>query len=217
MKNKLQKGVIVFALIGLIFSCVTSNEVAGNRGIQKRKYTKGFYFDPKGKIGGGLEDNNVANTESNLENKSAFSEETVLPSMELTSTYQAENEVIAPVANEVAVVNEAPQATNPSFSHSSTEVRENLKNDKKVLGTKNTTYIQSEKKLIATKKAKNDNSTTSDDAILYYILAILLPPVAVGLVTDWNKRQVVISLILWILGAVICGVIYALIVVHNNV
>lgn len=217
MKNKLQKGLIVFALIGLTFSCVTSNEVAGNRGIQKRKYTKGFYFDTKGKIGGGLEENNVAKHEPKVENPSTISEEMTIPSMELTTTYQVENEVIAPVANEVAVVYEAPQVTNPSFSHSSTEVKENLKNDKKVTGTKNTTYFQSEKKLIAPKKAKNDNSTTSDDAILYYILAILLPPVAVGLVTDWNKRQVVISLILWILGVVICGIIYALIVVHNNV
>lgn len=216
MKNKLQKSLMALALIGLTFSCVTSNEVAGNRGIQKRKYTKGFYFDNKGKIGGGLEENNVAKHELKSENTNAVVEAEVMPSMELTTTYQAENEVIAPVVNEVAVINEAPEASNPSFSNSTTEVKENLKNDKKVLGTKKVTNINEELNLITPKKATKASLEVSDDAILYYILAILIPFLAVGLVTDWDLTKVIICLILsfffWL-----PGIIYALIVVNNNV
>ena len=216
MKNKLQKGLIAFALIGLTFSCVTSNEVAGNRGIQKRKYTKGFYFDNKGKIGGCLEENNVAKHEPKVENTNTVTEETVIPSMELTTTYQAENEVIAPVVNEVAVINETPEASNPSFSSTSTEVKENLKNDKKVLGTKKVNSFDSELNQLTPKKAIKSSLEVSDDAILYYILAILIPFLAVGLVTDWDLTKVIICLLLCFLF-VLPGIIYALIVVHNNV
>jgi hypothetical protein len=68
MKNKLQKSLIALALVSLTFSCVTSNEVAGNRGIQKRKYSKGFYYDNKTKIGGGLDENNIVKHDSKIEN-----------------------------------------------------------------------------------------------------------------------------------------------------
>ncbi len=216
MKNKLQKGLVVFALIGLTFSCVTSNEVAGNRGIQKRKYTKGFYFDNKGKIGGGLEENNIAKNEPKTENTSVVAEEFVAPSIELTTTYNAENAVIAPVVNEAAVITETSETSNPSFSNSTNEVKENLKNDKKVLGTKKVNSIDEELNLITPKKATQSNFEVSDDAILYYVLAILIPFLAVGLVTDWDLTKVIICLLLCVLFW-LPGMIYALIVVHNNV
>lgn len=182
----------------------------------KRKYTKGFYFDNKGKIGGGLEENNLAKHEPKVENTNTVTEKTVIPSMELTTTYQAENEVIAPVVNEVAVINESPEASNPSFSSTSTEVKENLKNDKKVLGTKKVNSFDSKLNQLTPKKAIKSSLEVSDDAILYYILAILIPFLAVGLVTDWDLTKVIICLLLCLLF-VFPGIIYALIVVHNNV
>ncbi|HIP35519.1 MAG TPA: YqaE/Pmp3 family membrane protein [Crocinitomix sp.] len=54
------------------------------------------------------------------------------------------------------------------------------------------------------------------DPILLYLLAFFIPPVAVGLVTDWDMGQVVLNIILWAL-CVIPGIIHALIVVSKNV
>lgn len=66
----------------------------------------------------------------------------------------------------------------------------------------------------ATKIVKKANA--SDDAILYYILAFFIPFLAVGLVTDWEVKPVVINLILCFFFF-IPGIIHALIVVSRNV
>lgn len=66
----------------------------------------------------------------------------------------------------------------------------------------------------ASKIAKKGSS--SDDAILYYILAFFIPFLAVGLVTNWEVKQVVINILLCCLCG-IPGIIHAFIVVSRNV
>lgn len=66
----------------------------------------------------------------------------------------------------------------------------------------------------ASKIAKKGSS--SDDAILYYILAFFIPFLAVGLVTNWEVKPVVINILLCCLCG-IPGIIHAFIVVSRNV
>lgn len=56
---------------------------------------------------------------------------------------------------------------------------------------------------------------TDDELILLYILAILIPFVAVGIVTDWDLTDVVINLLLSLL-CYIPGVIHAFIKIRDN-
>lgn len=47
------KNLLVLALLcSFIISCSTTNDVVGNRFLQKRKYTKGYYFNKKNNIRG---------------------------------------------------------------------------------------------------------------------------------------------------------------------
>jgi uncharacterized membrane protein YqaE (UPF0057 family) len=104
--------------------------------------------------------------------------------------------------------------------------------DKKIVAvTKNATAVapiasekafnQHELKTIAkastAKKAvKNAPANdTDDELILLYILAILIPFVAVGIVTDWDLTDVVINLLLSLL-CYIPGVIHAFIKIRDN-
>jgi uncharacterized membrane protein YqaE (UPF0057 family) len=72
-------------------------------------------------------------------------------------------------------------------------------------------------KVSAAKKAvKNAPANNNDDElILLYILAILIPFVAVGIVTDWDLKDVVINLLLSFL-CYIPGVIHAFIKIRDN-
>lgn len=56
---------------------------------------------------------------------------------------------------------------------------------------------------------------TDDELILLYLLAILIPFVAVGIVTDWDLTDVVINLLLCLL-CYIPGVIHAFIKIRDN-
>lgn len=70
-----------------------------------------------------------------------------------------------------------------------------------------------------------DNKGTTGDAemLLYVILAFILPPLAVGLKTSWNKFKVLLDLIFWLSGFIlgmwflgyIPAIIYALLVVFD--
>lgn len=84
-----------------------------------------------------------------------------------------------------------------------------------------TKLIQKKVMKAATKAVLKQKSLSSTkggddvDLILLYVLCVLIPFVAVGIVTDWDVKQVVINLILSIL-CWIPGIIHAFIVVGKN-
>lgn len=65
------------------------------------------------------------------------------------------------------------------------------------------------------KKLNSSNSSDDVPVGLLYLLAILIPFVAVGIVTDWDVKTVVINL-LWCLLCGIPGIIHACIIVSRN-
>ena len=86
---------------------------------------------------------------------------------------------------------------------------------KKVLAK--TQNVKALAKTVAVKQAvKNTPANNSDDElILLYLLAILIPFVAVGIVTDWDLADVFINLLLTFL-CYIPGVIHAFIKIRDN-
>lgn len=61
-------------------------------------------------------------------------------------------------------------------------------------------------------EVKSGQATASENMVAIYILAVLLPPVAVGLYTDWETKPTVINLVLTLLGW-LPGVVHAFIVI----
>ncbi len=67
-----------------------------------------------------------------------------------------------------------------------------------------------------TKKSPLNQTTKKDDAlVLLYILAILIPPVAVGLATNWDMMPIIYNL-LWCLLCGLPGIIHAFIVIARE-
>jgi len=207
MKNKVRSLLIV--LIGVLtFSCSTSNDVAGKFGIQKRKYTKGISISKNKKYNLSKTSKNQEILVNNNENtnkietvEKANTTKKVKTNIPSTHVEPAINVVETNYLSTLTPVKKTSTQSN-TFTFKETIKSKAIKNIIKKKGKKSIDKIKS--------------TPTSDDEILYYILAILIPFVAVGLVTDWDITKVLICLLLTLL-CYIPGLIYALITVKDNV
>jgi len=221
MRKQLRVGFAALAMIGFMVSCSTSNDVASNRKIQKRKYNKGFFIDFDKKFGKGASQNEEEIVTTNVvidEKEVVMVEEVTAPVSMTAEAAKVEDkavEVVNPVQEEV-VVEEATVEYATSAPEVNTVSAEKIKFEKSTKA--NIKMIKPGLKFIKhkQKKAEMSKSNTSDDAILYYLLAIFIPFLAVGLVTDWDLRQVLINVLLCLLCG-LPGIIHALIVVSRNV
>ncbi len=182
---------MVSALL-LLSSCAT-DKVMSDSWIQKRKYTKGFYMAGAGKKK--VAEPTIAKEEyikpTPIENMNSLSASTSINTLELSSV-----------------------ATKPVLKD---EVLVKTQNQTKA--TKASKKLERKIKKVQQKinqKEAGQNSSLADDIalLLLVIIAILLPPLAVGLVTDWDTNKLLISIILT-LCLWLPGVIYALYLIFN--
>lgn len=220
MKRRLHVSIAALAMIGLMFSCSTSNDVASKRGIQKRKYNKGYFVDFDKKFGKHNNQDEVVTNDEVIEENDVVIEETSNAlrdiKKEVIAVQDNAVDAVAPVQEKVEPNEVAEPTTTITNKNESTE---RLKFDKS--NKSGMKIIKSDRKFLKQefkehKKTKISKESSSEDAILYYILAILIPFLAVGLVTDWDLTKVIICLLLCFLFY-LPGMIYALIVVSNNV
>jgi uncharacterized membrane protein YqaE (UPF0057 family) len=223
MIKKLHINIISILMVGLMFSCSTSNDVASNRGIQKRKYNKGFYVQKGPKLGGDTKQTEL------VENENIYEENAVVAdanNVRISST----PEVVFVEAVEASVVESTPETNGQDRAEvafndtpNTTTAQQNIV----VEGAETTSLpIQKFNKrgttfmkkgfLKRVKKQLKDNNSSKNDAILYYILAFFIPFLAVGLVTNWDMKKVVINILLTLLCG-IPGIIHAFFVVSRNV
>ncbi|PZE16920.1 hypothetical protein DNU06_11575 [Putridiphycobacter roseus] len=92
--------------------------------------------------------------------------------------------------------------------------QETSSNEIALVNNNQTTSKKALKKIIKNKKNTSDSSENSADdlLILLVILCFLLPPIAVGIKTDWDITKLLISILLTIFFW-LPGIIYALLVV----
>jgi uncharacterized membrane protein YqaE (UPF0057 family) len=205
-------------MVGLMFSCSTSNDVASNRGIQKRKYNKGFYVEKGPKLGGDTKKVDQVDNENTFEENTVAIEEPqerISSTPELVYVEEAEETIadvmpVAEIDNPVEEVVETNPASNTAQQNVTVEDAEVQQSPIQKLNKRSKKFV--EKRFAKRDKQQVESGT---DAVLYYILAILLPPLAVGLVTNWDVLLVVVSILLTIFFF-LPGIIHAIIVVSNN-
>lgn len=109
----------------------------------------------------------------------------------------------------------APKLSQNIQQHTKNVVRSNVNSNGKVQYAQ----PQTQKKSVAKKLFKKNifKSLRKDDTsiILLYILAVLIPPIAVGIVTDWEFTPLLISILLCILGY-LPGIVYAIYMVYKK-
>lgn len=207
------KNIFVLALsVLMIASCSTSNEVASNKLFQKRKYTKGWNVNSSRKVEVSKRDHHQeiasASKESAVETKENISVENALSDGSSVAHQKASWDIDETASQVFLVEEESPIValanSEPNISHFYTNNQLMNHSD----GVEESKQIMSEEK-------KEPNSSSNDDMlILLYLFAIILPFVAVGIVTDWDLTVVLINILLMFL-CVIPGIIHAFITIRD--
>lgn len=206
MNTKLSSLVAILVVAVLMSSCKTGSDVISDRGIQKRKYTKGYYMAQKNR---------------NDKVKSTDSEEVVV-------TKETSSDDVAAVRPEPA---ERVDSSSPSVEESlslleSVEIEQGEASSKERATTRSKERLHEAaqpkrrtgpstfkvKEPLAPTTALNLETSgyevSDTDTLLLVILAILLPPLAVYLLKGIGTEfwiSVLLTLLFWL-----PGIIYAL-------
>ena len=206
-------------MIFIVASCGVSENGFGSS-IQKRKYTKGFYFNK--------------NKSHKVTNNDVFSDAKVLKETESTTETVIEAPTTESTANNSVVIEQEAVVAiqTPSGDKQQQEGNQQSTPKKKATVQKKDTkpvaprqrklrehqyYIPvKEKATVADKKQQRSSHQSSGDDmfILAVIFAILIPPIGVAIYTNIDWKKVLICLLLTILFF-LPGMIYALLVVFD--
>lgn len=230
MIKKLPISILSILMIGLMFSCSTSNDVASNRGIQKRKYNKGFYVEKGPKLGGSNKQvEQVENENTIVENTEAIEEPTErissLPEVVFVEDELTDDVLLLEEDKDVKVTTEkAEEVTNLE-----TAVTESIPLRK--MFKKGLKKVVQKVKSPAPLDMTQGGSESGLFLVLLVVLAIILPPLAVFIYAGVG-RPFWIDLVLWLVAigvgsalfglgvGFLCGliaVIYALLIIFDVV
>lgn len=181
------------ALIGLLMaSCSTSSDLASNSPIKKRRYTKGFHVDLKKK-------NKQNKAADKSENTSQFASNESL-SKPWSHDIDDLNAIVSS-KKEFKVIKEKSFATKAESTIGS-EILE-LPEEEYISNSQRRKEI---KQALKQYRAKNQPAAVSGEpSWLYYVLAIIIPPLAIGLlygITTEFWISLVLTLLFWLPGAI---------------
>ena len=205
---------ILIALIAtIVTSCSTSQNVGGGM-LQKRKYTKGFYWNHGGN--GRSVDQAVAKEEIKQEEAviaaapEAVKQESVVKN---TPAQTAENVVVPGVSENKDVTAAAHTAVVPAVKN---EREAPFRKPASKTDEQKQTVLKKNKSVndVMRKKQKSGAGDADGMFVLAVIFAILIPPIGVLIYTNIDWMKVLICLLLTILFF-LPGMIYALLVVFD--
>lgn len=198
------KHIFTIALItSILASCSLENGF-----IQKRKYNKGYHLSLKKNTGS----NKRTDTETISPNKDIVTNsikiETSTEKNEIETSTHKENHGQVEGLNNTGASNDI-ETSNDAITQKAERINNKFSTHKRQSLLKSNNLIRNNT------SSKKPNSTTDDVAlILLVILAFLLPPIAVGLYTNWDTIPVVINIILTLLFW-LPGIIHALLVIFD--
>ena len=176
--------------------------------MQKRVYNRGFHiewFESKGS------DKVAAVHAKKAEKKQGkASEQTLANKAENTANIDNTNIAIKETNTVMSAVEESKTQTvsAPKVFFKSTKMAQ------KALSQKSNTFAKPVIKA-AVKQMTKPTKTADAELILLYILCIVIPPLAVGIVTDWEGGPVLLNVLLCLL-CWIPGIVHAFIVVSEE-
>ncbi len=204
------KKVLSFVLgLMILASCSTSSDVASNKLFQKRKYKKGWHVNSTRNV---EEKTKVIQSDEIVESKSIETKEEITCEQEVTSSVAVAQENVLMETADVVNAEESIKSKVVFQSREQLVVASEISNpifEGVVSSIEKDVFTQN-------KNEKNKEDSSDDDMlILLYVLAVLIPFVAVGIVTDWDLETVLINILLSIL-CYIPGVIHAFIIIRDR-
>lgn len=196
-------------LIAVLSGCSSSNEVISDRGIQKRKYRKGFYVAHPTK---------VKQTQSTLAVGPLEEPQKMVSTVESNPAEEAEAPNAAEGIDQHLALSDfaeaqAPAPARASENHSHALTRPMRSHSPSAEPSKRSTRAQP---AVTTSIPLSADHGAADDLelVLYILLSFLLPPLAVYLLYGISTNfwiSVALTILLWL-----PGVVYALIHVINR-
>lgn len=185
MKNKHLLFLLLISLIG-ISSCT----------MEKRHYQSGYYIDWKNNA------KNIAVERKKTDNVEKINAKTIDPSSLSVST----NEDIILTSSKTSEVASIKTESNSNLVKASEKVKTKLTFKDKIAAVKAVNKVKK-----AAKRGDSDDLPTA----LLYIIAFFIPPLAVGLITDWDLEDTLINFALSIL-CWLPGFIHAIIIIGKR-
>ncbi len=185
MKNKIGSLLLLFVTLVAISSCT----------MEKRRYQSGYYID-WGKSGA---------------NQSTASNTGVIEKVEPKSTKQIEEPVKDVLSVQEAKADYSASNDNSFILSKSTSVNESDKKSE-VTATKKVSKYKAYKALKKAVKEHKGGGDSDVPEIVLILLCIFLPPIAVGLMTDWEFEPLAINILLcllcWLPGIIHAFILY---------
>ena len=198
----------------MLGSCSTSNDVASNGLFQKRKYNKGYNLNLKKND---KSEKAAVINENYADVRNAEDVKTINAELKANKTvaFEAKETTLAKNDNAVTVQSKKEKT---AVKVKSTAAVNTVKSDKEaestLVLTEESQNNQVKKLASETKNESSNSGLAVINLVLLVILAIILPPLAVGIATDWAIGPLLLSILLTLLFW-LPGIIYALIVVFN--
>lgn len=186
MKNKYLLFLVLISLIG-VSSCT----------LEKRHYQSGYYIDWKNNS------KNTAVVRTRTDNLDIINAKKIDQSQLSAST----NEDIILTSSKTSDVATIKTESNYNVEKASEKVQAKLIVKDKIKVVKAVNKV---------KKAAKRSDADGIPTVLLFVLAVLLPPLAVGLVTDWELEATLINVGLTLLLCWLPGIIHAIIVVNRE-
>ena len=220
----MKKIIALFLAIIFLASCSTSNNVASNKLIQKRKYKKGWHVNSTQKIEKTANSEEVAYTDE-VESKEESEPESTVAEDQTTETTNTEDNPESDLAQEIFDDQNNVVESNYEAQNSNSDEVSLVNNEVSVQEISNKPLINTS---VKNEVVNQSQSSDSDIAlILLVILAFILPPLAVFLVRGVGT-EFWISLILFLVAiggfafiggvaglAAILGLVYALLIIFD--
>ena len=214
MKNTFSISASLLMLIFIAASCASTNDVASNKLIQKRKHLKGYHISSK------QSKFNKSKLKQESEEFLVMENSNQGPSIALANELRHDSYKVIVDDSRSNDLEQDNSSIVGKTKNENTSDSETAKNEVTELAidqnNANTSSKKQKLKLLKNKlksPEKSDNSA-DDTLILLVILCFLLPPIAVGLKAGWDSTKFIISIILTLLFWV-PGVIYGLLVVFD--
>lgn len=213
MKNLTLKTLsLSFVAALLLGSCARDNSVVSNNRIQKRKHSSGFHIDKNKKYKTVKQLDRIDETNTAL----IIEEDVVAPKAKQTPSFET---ISVETKDQLSFNDEISEETTDetNYSHSSENLLAEVEQEEKSISpffeTKKVKKEKSNKTIIRKldkhKMAeKSEKKAMRVDSIVYILLCIFLPPVAVGLATNWDPLKTILALVLTIFFW-LPGMIYA--------
>lgn len=215
MKKSIHYLLSYFAILAILTSCQTSSEFNSSALVKKRKYTKGYHL-----ILASVKYDKPSSAKEKPSNEMAEAAENVHPEIAIDALKFRPTPKFERLTASTKAATKSPSErigdivrADASFNIDMKQNRFVTKRDRSNFNSGSTVYHSERTKKMLT-AVPMQSASGGFSLLLYVILAIIIPPVAVGLLYGISG-PFWLSLILWFLF-IIPGVIYALIKVFQK-